>query len=159
MIGYVTLGTNDIHRAAKFYDTLLGELGAKRFMESDRFIAWGSRPDGAALAVIKPFDGNAATVGNGVMVALRVEGPKALRPLSTKAGLSLTRAARSPSTLDITQSASSLTPHPDHPTLEPQRGCMMSFARGAGWTSPDPVETSGYGKLARAGKPGLPRPS
>ena len=38
MIGYVTLGTNDISRAAKFYDTLLGALGAKRFMEGERFI-------------------------------------------------------------------------------------------------------------------------
>ena len=30
MIGYVTLGTNDLQRAAAFYDALLGEIGAKR---------------------------------------------------------------------------------------------------------------------------------
>lgn len=39
MIGYVTLGTNDLPRAAKFYDQLLGEIGATRFMEDERFIA------------------------------------------------------------------------------------------------------------------------
>ena len=39
MIGYVTLGTNDLAKAAKFYDALLATLGAKRYMESERFIA------------------------------------------------------------------------------------------------------------------------
>lgn len=73
MIGYVTLGTNDIERAAQFYDQLLAEIGGKRFMEMETFIAWSSSPTGAALSVTKPFDGNAATVGNGVMVALRMD--------------------------------------------------------------------------------------
>ena len=36
MIGYVTLGTNDIEKAAGFYDALLGELGANRMMESQK---------------------------------------------------------------------------------------------------------------------------
>ena len=38
MIGYVTLGTNDFEKSAAFYDALLGEIGAGRFMESDNFI-------------------------------------------------------------------------------------------------------------------------
>ena len=71
MIGYVTLGTNDLPRAAKFYDALLAEIGAGRFMEDERFIAWGVNPTQPSLGVIKPFDGNVATVGNGVMVAYR----------------------------------------------------------------------------------------
>ena len=70
MIGYVTLGTNDIQRAARFYDALLGTLGAKRMMESDSFIAWSAAGGGPAVSVIKPFDKKPATVGNGVMVAL-----------------------------------------------------------------------------------------
>ena len=69
MIGYVTLGTNDIARAARFYDELLAVMGAKRAMETERFIAW-SNGKGAMLAVIKPHDGKPATVGNGVMVSL-----------------------------------------------------------------------------------------
>jgi predicted lactoylglutathione lyase len=73
MIGYVTLGTNDIERAAAFYDQLLAEIGAKRFLETETFIAWATSPQGPALSVTKPFDGNAATVGNGVMVALVME--------------------------------------------------------------------------------------
>jgi catechol 2,3-dioxygenase-like lactoylglutathione lyase family enzyme len=73
MIGYVTLGSNDITRAAGFYDALLGVIGAGRFMESDTFVAWAVAPDKPSLGVIKPFDGKAATVGNGTMVAIVVD--------------------------------------------------------------------------------------
>ncbi len=70
MIGYVTVGTNDLPRAAKFYDALAAEMGTGRMMEFDTFIAWGTPGGGAGVAATKPFDGQAATVGNGVMVAL-----------------------------------------------------------------------------------------
>jgi|SRR5580765_3554372 predicted lactoylglutathione lyase len=70
MIGYVTFGTNDLQRAAKFYDALLAVLGAKRTMEMESFIAWGTAPDQPMVSVIKPYDKKPATVGNGVMVAL-----------------------------------------------------------------------------------------
>ena len=84
MIGYVTLGTNDLPRAAAFYDALLGEIGAKRAMGSDRFIAWGVAPDKPMLGVIKPYDGKPATVGNGVMVALAVDSQATGRPLTRR---------------------------------------------------------------------------
>jgi len=70
MIGYATLGTNDLARAGRFYDALLAEFGAKRAMEMDSFIAWSATPGGPMVSVIKPFDGKPATVGNGVMIAL-----------------------------------------------------------------------------------------
>ena len=70
MIGYVTLGTNDLERAAKFYDPIAAELGTSRMMEFPGFIAWGAPGGGAGIGLTKPFDGAAATVGNGVMVAL-----------------------------------------------------------------------------------------
>jgi predicted lactoylglutathione lyase len=70
MIGYVTLGTNDMARAARFYDALLAELGAKRAMEMDTFIAWSTGPGAPMVSIIKPHDQQKATVGNGVMVAL-----------------------------------------------------------------------------------------
>ena len=85
MIGYVTLGTNDIERAAQFYDQLLSELGAKRFMDTETFIAWVVSPTGTGVCVAKPFDGNAATVGNGVMVALRMDSNEKVDALYRKA--------------------------------------------------------------------------
>jgi len=85
MIGYVTIGTNDLERGAKFYDELLAEIGAKRFMEEERFIAWSVAPGEPGLAITKPFDGNTATVGNGIMVALAVETPQQVDALYAKA--------------------------------------------------------------------------
>jgi catechol 2,3-dioxygenase-like lactoylglutathione lyase family enzyme len=73
MIGYTCVGTNDLPRAAKFYDELLAMVGAKRFMEFDRGIAWAVSPTTPGFGVMKPFDGNPATVGNGVMIALVVD--------------------------------------------------------------------------------------
>jgi catechol 2,3-dioxygenase-like lactoylglutathione lyase family enzyme len=70
MIGYVTVGTNDLPRAAKFYDALAAEMGTGRMMEFETFIAWGTPGGGAGIAATKPYDGEAATVGNGVMVAI-----------------------------------------------------------------------------------------
>ena len=85
MLGYVTIGTNDLDKAAKFYDALLAELGATRFMEMDSFIAWGSGMDKPGLGVTKPFDGKAATVGNGVMVALACDKPETVKRVYDKA--------------------------------------------------------------------------
>jgi catechol 2,3-dioxygenase-like lactoylglutathione lyase family enzyme len=73
MIGYVTLGTNDLARAAKFYDAIAAELDTPRMMEFDGFIAWGKPGGAAGIGLTKPFDGNAATAGNGVMVALEAK--------------------------------------------------------------------------------------
>ena len=73
MIGYVTIGTNNLPRAAAFYDALLGQLGAKRMMETEQFVAWSITPQQPGLGVSKPFDKKAATVGNGSMVALVVD--------------------------------------------------------------------------------------
>ncbi len=85
MIGYVTLGTNNIEKAAKFYDELLGEMGAKRMMEADTFIAWAVDPARPAVSVIKPNDGNAASVGNGTMVAIACDKPETVDRLYKKA--------------------------------------------------------------------------
>jgi len=85
MIGYVTLGTNDIEKAAKFYDELLSELGATRFMDNEHFIAWAVDPKLPAISITKPNDGNPATVGNGVMIALAATGPEQVDAIYNKA--------------------------------------------------------------------------
>ncbi len=85
MIGYVTLGTNKFEEAAAFYDALLGELGAGRFMEEDGFIAWSTGPNAPAVSIIRPADGNDACVGNGTMVALIVDSTDKVDSLHAKA--------------------------------------------------------------------------
>lgn len=85
MIGYVMLGTNNYDEAAKFYDELLGSIGAGRFLEDDRFIAWATSPGSPAISICRPFDGKPATVGNGVMVAIIVDSRDKVDALHAKA--------------------------------------------------------------------------
>jgi len=86
MIGYVTLGTNDLKRAVAFYDELLALLGAGRFMEvEDVFVAWAVAPDKPGLSVTRPFNGQPATVGNGTMVALAVDSKELVHKVYDKA--------------------------------------------------------------------------
>ncbi len=77
MIGYSTLGTNDIARARTFYDALFEIVGAKRIMEFGDdlggFTMWGTSWDKPGVAVTLPHDKQPATVGNGNMIALTVD--------------------------------------------------------------------------------------
>lgn len=85
MIGYATLGTNDLPRAAAFYDALLAEIGAKRLWETERGIAWGTGWDRPSLGVMKPYDGQPATAGNGTMIAIVVKTPAQVDAVHRKA--------------------------------------------------------------------------
>ena len=70
MIGYVTIGSNDLPRARDFYDRLMPVMGAGRIMEfGDNFTMYGTGMGKPGFAVCKPHDGNAATAGNGNMTA------------------------------------------------------------------------------------------
>ncbi len=73
MIGYVTVGTNRFDEAAEFYDKLFASIGAGRAFDAETFIAWSTGPSAPAFSIAKPYDGAAATVGNGVMVAIAMD--------------------------------------------------------------------------------------
>lgn len=86
MIAYVTLGTNDLPRAAKFYDALFADIAIGRLMEEPgHYVAWGRNMQEPGLSVTKPFDGKAATAGNGTMVALALQSPAQVQALHAKA--------------------------------------------------------------------------
>ena len=75
MIGYVTLGVSDIARARAFYEALLATIGAKQLiaMEENGFTMYGTAWDKPSVVITRPYDGGAATPGNGNMVALAAE--------------------------------------------------------------------------------------
>lgn len=73
MIGYITLGTNDLEKAGTFYDELLAEMSAQRFVADDRVIIWGVAPGQPMFSVLTPYNKESAIVGNGTMVALKVD--------------------------------------------------------------------------------------
>lgn len=72
MIAYITLGSNDLKKSATFYDAIFAIAGAKRAYENERMISWsdGSSP---SIMLMTPFDKQAASSGNGTMVALSVD--------------------------------------------------------------------------------------
>lgn len=73
MIGYVTVGTNDLDRARTYYDALFESVGGKRLMQLEDqrgFTMYGVAMNRPGVVVMRPFDGGAAAPGNGTMVAL-----------------------------------------------------------------------------------------
>jgi len=85
MIGYVTVGTNDLERAKQFYDNLFGELGARAFFANERIVFWTVKDGSSSFAVAKPYDEEEASVGNGNMVAIPVDSREQVDAIYAKA--------------------------------------------------------------------------
>lgn len=86
MIGYITIGTNNLDKAAAYYDALMGSAGIGRIMEHPGyFIVWGESMEVTSLSLTKPFNGNAASAGNGTMVALAFETPDQVNAFHARA--------------------------------------------------------------------------
>jgi len=85
VIGYACVGTNDWKRALGFYDALFAELGAKRSMDYETFVAWKRGDGGPGFALVQPFNKKPATIGNGCMVAFEVKSPVQVDALYKKA--------------------------------------------------------------------------
>ena len=75
MIAYVTVGTNNFVRAEKFFDKLLSALNIAQVHKTDRMIFWAEDNGGPGFSLVKPYDGEEASIGNGVMVALSADTP------------------------------------------------------------------------------------
>lgn len=84
MLGYCTIGVNDMDRAVNFYDALLGEVGAKQLMGMDRIKFYGNG-QGAMLAICIPFDEKDPNPGNGNMIAIPGGGEDGVKKLYAKA--------------------------------------------------------------------------
>lgn len=86
MIGYVTVGTNDTEKALPFYDAVLAELGLKPAFETQRGgRMYGKNPGSFVFGVSTPYDGEAASVGNGMMVALLADNHEQIDAIHAKA--------------------------------------------------------------------------
>jgi len=74
MIGYTMVGTHDLKRSIEFYDRLFDEMEVKKAWRDDQVASWGDEDDQTApkCFVGYPFDGEEASVGNGVMTAFLV---------------------------------------------------------------------------------------
>ena len=70
MLGYATIGVNDMARAEGFYNELLAGIGGKQLFGQDRIKFYGTGPGGAMLAICIPYDEQAQHHGNGNMIAI-----------------------------------------------------------------------------------------
>ena len=73
LVGYVCIGTNDLEVAKGFYDNLFATLDVSGFSPGPRGYFYQIEGGTSAFGVIKPENGNEATVGNGAMVALPMD--------------------------------------------------------------------------------------
>ena len=73
MFSHLMVSTNDLDRAKKFYDPLLGTLGVPAGAVDRHRIFWRSRT--GAFSVSLPIDGQAATIGNGSTVGFACDSP------------------------------------------------------------------------------------
>jgi len=70
MLGYTTIGTQDMDRAVAFYDALLAEIGAKQLLGMDRIKFYGTSTNESMLALCIPYDEKPHERGNGWMIAI-----------------------------------------------------------------------------------------
>ncbi len=74
MFSHVMIGTNDLERAKRFYDALLGTLGIKPAAVDGHRIFYRS-PTGV-LSVSLPIDGQPATAANGATLGFAASSPE-----------------------------------------------------------------------------------
>ncbi len=84
MIGYTTVGTNDIDRAVAFYDGLLAGDDVIQMTPNDRVRLWIKKGQ-PMFGVAKPYDEKPATVGNGTMIGLTADSPEQVHAVYDKA--------------------------------------------------------------------------
>ncbi|MEM1145978.1 MAG: VOC family protein [Pseudomonadota bacterium] len=90
MLSYITLGADDLDVAKRFYSTFLPALGYE-LTESKEGLSYvipaqqGQRPNLPELYVVAPFDGRAATAGNGTMIAFDAKNQRTVKALHAAA--------------------------------------------------------------------------
>ena len=135
MIGYVTVGSNDLEKARNFYDNLMPTIGASRIMEfGDNFTMYGTGVGKPGFAVCKPHDGQAATAGNGNMASIACDSRDKVDALHAKAMAlggtcegppeSVATRDRKPSTAPIS-ATSTATSSPHSASGRPAKGCAF----------------------------------
>lgn len=67
MFNYATVGINDPESARAFYDGLLGPEGFVTIFDHSNGGRLYLEPDGSIFGIFRPFNGQAATAGNGSM--------------------------------------------------------------------------------------------
>jgi catechol 2,3-dioxygenase-like lactoylglutathione lyase family enzyme len=82
MFNHVMLGSNDLARSQRFYDAVLGVLGAGapiRNVAGSGHTRLFYRHDGGMFCLTEPIDGKPATVSNGFTLGFRCKSPEQVK--------------------------------------------------------------------------------
>ena len=69
-MNYFVFGTNNLPAAVSFYDTLFSGTGISKIHSEGRMTIWAG--DGFMFGVAEPYNGEAATNGNGTMLGINL---------------------------------------------------------------------------------------
>ena len=74
MIGFVMVGTNNLDKATKFYDTLLDVIELERVVTNEKYIGYASKEksDEIEFYVTNPVNKEKATFGNGTQISFLI---------------------------------------------------------------------------------------
>jgi catechol 2,3-dioxygenase-like lactoylglutathione lyase family enzyme len=78
MFSHVTIGTNDVAKAKRFYDAALAPLGLTALAAYPEGVGYGAAGGRPQFWIVRPLDKKAASVGNGVTVGLDAADRKAV---------------------------------------------------------------------------------
>lgn len=82
MFSHVMVGSNDLERSKRFYDAVLGLLGAPdpvRNTAGTGHVRLFYRCDGNTFCVTQPIDGEPATCANGATIGFKCASPEQVR--------------------------------------------------------------------------------
>lgn len=82
MFSHIMIGTNDIERSKKFYDAVLGTLGAGepfRNIASTGHVRLFYRHDGSTFCISQPINGEGATCANGSTIGFKCSSAEQLQ--------------------------------------------------------------------------------
>ena len=80
MIGFVMVGTNNLDKAIKFYDTLLATIELQRMVTNEKYAGYGlnEKPDEVEFYITNPVNKEKATFGNGTQITLLADNKEAV---------------------------------------------------------------------------------
>ncbi|MBV8136914.1 MAG: VOC family protein [Deltaproteobacteria bacterium] len=82
MFSHIMVGSNDIERSKRFYDAVLGVLGAGEPLRNEAptgHIRLFYRHDGGTFCVSEPINGEAATCANGGTIGFKCKSPEQVK--------------------------------------------------------------------------------
>ena len=87
IINFVMVGTNDLEKSSKFYDTIFVHLGMKKITTTERYVGYShlNNPDEVIFYITKPHNKKPATIGNGTMIALLAESEEVVKKFHSTA--------------------------------------------------------------------------